>query len=244
MTAISNLSYRRPVKGKALSSNTVLFVTPHQDDETISMGIAVRDHLNAGLDVHILLLTTGENSGVRAELGMDIPTFVAARDDELFRAARQLGVRTANIHIDPTRGPDNLGDVAHAQAQIGGWLADHPGARVKSYTNMANFNQHVDHQAAGQACWNLWQAGTITDLRFYIEPWLLSAFKAANPTIAVGTEKVPDATTFVAACNQYAEGWQTADVAGGFYGIGFRSVATEFEASRSGQASYWHAPVA
>lgn len=225
-------------------SDTVLFVTPHQDDETISMGVAVRDHLNAGLDVHILLLTTGENSAVRPELGMDIPTFIATRDDEMVRATRQVGVPTANLHIAPNRGPDNFLTVAAAQDMISTWLTANGPARVKSYTPYTDFTQHVDHAAAGQACQNLWEAGVITDLRLYVEPWLLTQFEAAHPTIRVGTEKVADASSFVRACDQYSLGWQTADVAGGFYGIGFRSVASEFEASRAGQASYWHTPVA
>ena len=225
-------------------SNTVLIVDPHQDDETISMGVAVRDHLLAGLDVHILLLTTGENSAVRAELAMDIPTFIGVRDDELYRAARQIGVRTDHIHVDPARGPDNQLQVADAQAMIADWLEAHPGARVKSYTNLTNFTQHVDHAAAGQACVNLWQAGVIGDLRLYVEPWLLNQFKTANPTIKVGTETITDNTAVLRGIDQYALGWQTADTAGGFWGVGFRSVATEFQAVRANPASYWHAPVA
>lgn len=221
---------------------TALFVTPHQDDETLSMGSAVRNHLNAGIDVHVLLLTTGQNSGVRTEIGLDIPTFIAARDDELLRADRQNGVRTANIHIPADRQQDGQLTVTYATTQINNFLVAHPGAIVKCYSNLAATGRHVDHVTAGQAAVSLWKAGTITNLRLYVEPWLLSAFQTANPGVTVSPERVSDNTPVLRAFDQYALGDSTADTAGGFWGIGHRSVGAEFDAARPDPASYWHVP--
>lgn len=217
---------------------TVVFVSPHQDDDTLSMGVAIRDHLNAGHDVHVLLLTTGQNSGVRAELGMDVPTFVAARDDELFRAARQNGVPTGNIHIPEQRTEDGQLTQAAAKDMITAFYADHPGAWCKSYSNLAATGRHPDHVTAGQAVMALFDTGLITNLRLYVEPWLLSAFRTANPGVTVGPEKVTDTTSILRAYTEY----QRQDHIAAMYGIGFLSVGAEFNENKP-PASYYHVPV-
>ncbi len=43
----------------------VLFVSPHQDDETLSMGMAIKNHLAAGHNVFVMLVTDGSGSSAR-----------------------------------------------------------------------------------------------------------------------------------------------------------------------------------
>lgn len=45
-----------------------LFVFAHPDDETLAAGVAIAEHVNAGQEVHVLILTAGEASGIITQL--------------------------------------------------------------------------------------------------------------------------------------------------------------------------------
>lgn len=222
---------------------TVLWADPHQDDDGISYGVGIRNHLNAGHDVFVMLLTTGQNSGVRAELGMTVPEFIARRDDEMLRACRQLGVPTANIIIHPDRTQDGQLTEAAAQAMLASFYVDHPGAWLKSYSDLPALDstgtqlRHVDHMTTGRAARALLADSTVTNLRFYVEPWLLAAFRASNPHVTVSTETIADKTSVLRAFGQY----QLQDEVAQMSGIGYRSVGTEF-AENTPPFSYYHVP--
>lgn len=219
---------------------TILFATPHQDDESLSMGSAIRAHLEAGHDVHTLLCTTGQNSAVRTQLGWDVPTFVAARDDEYTRAARRLGVRFPNIHIAPARTEDGALTVAAAELILTAWLADHPGAWVKTLSSRPAPGRHADHVNLGQAAKNLLTAGTIVPngLRMYVEPYQRSAWIAANPGVALSPEHASGVTVVRGALGEY----QARDSAGGKYAIGDQSVGDELDAAIADPTNYYHLP--
>jgi LmbE family N-acetylglucosaminyl deacetylase len=216
-----------------------VYVTPHQDDETLSKGASVRKHLEQGYEVHTVLLTTGQNSAVQPGSGLTVTQFIAARDDEMARATRQLGVLSQNCHISSHRVPDGGLTVADAEYMILDFLSTHPGALVKTYSNRPTTGRHVDHIATGQAALNLFNQGVITDLRLYVEPWLLPAFKSANPGIAIGTDVAANTAAVQAAFGEY----KAVDTIGGKYGIGYQSVKAEFDAAWAAPKSYWHVPI-
>jgi LmbE family N-acetylglucosaminyl deacetylase len=218
---------------------TVVFFTPHQDDETLAMGPAVRHHLEAGHDVHVVLMTTGQNSGVFPSTGLSVADFVAARDDEMFRATRQLGVRTANVLVSPLRTEDGQLTVSAAEDIIAAFFAEHPDAWCKSYSNKAAPGRHVDHVASGQAALNLFNAGLFTNYRMYVEPWLTAAFKTANPSVPITAERAAGTAFVQQAFDQY----NVHDGVGGKYGIGHQSVPSEFDAGRADPTSWVHVPV-
>ena len=96
---------------------TTLFLVPHQDDETLSMGAAIREHVavNGPSTVAVVLLTTGESSGARRVLrevgyvpeatgkvervALTKRQFVGSRDAEFYGACRALGVPHGNIFM-------------------------------------------------------------------------------------------------------------------------------------------------
>lgn len=103
------------------SSCTAVFVSPHADDEVLSMGTAIRQHVVArgASKVCVVLFTTGGNtntkpiyapgSGIKLPGSASIYTNSAlttpagmsrARDDEFRRSLRELGVLPKNIFID------------------------------------------------------------------------------------------------------------------------------------------------
>lgn len=45
-------------------TSPALFVAAHPDDETLAMGVAIAEHVAAGQDVHVLLMTDGDGSDV------------------------------------------------------------------------------------------------------------------------------------------------------------------------------------
>ena len=92
------------VKGR----RTAVFLTPHQDDETTSMGVSIKKAARAGVHVVVVLLTDGSESGQcylrygngesvrrqRDEGGLSAPAramCTAQRDAEFKAAVTQLG---------------------------------------------------------------------------------------------------------------------------------------------------------
>ncbi|MGW7367633.1 PIG-L deacetylase family protein [Streptomyces sp. NPDC054841] len=89
-----------------------IFYSPHQDDETIGMAGAIREHKEAGRAVHLVLLTNGINQGLLDIMnglngpcplgsncrqpdhrpGLSMDDLIAGRTAEFHAAAEQLGV--------------------------------------------------------------------------------------------------------------------------------------------------------
>lgn len=204
------------------------------------MGPAIRTHLEQGHDVHTLLCTTGENTGVRDDLGMTPAECTEARDDEYTRACRRLGVRFDNIHIAAGRVPDGQLSVEVAELLLADWLTEHPNAWVKTLSNLPVPGvRHNDHVHLGQAAVNLLASSMITPngLRLYIEPYQLAEFDKAT-TVHWSTEQPRNVQVVRNALDEYA----AKDAIGGKYGVGQQSVPSAFATVRSGLTSYWHVP--
>jgi LmbE family N-acetylglucosaminyl deacetylase len=235
---------------------TLLFAGAHQDDIELSMGCAVRAHLEArdsagepAHAVHVLIATTGENSGARAGTGLTKSAFSQARDDEARRAGRMLGVRFEDVHLGAPgapRPPDGELTVAAAEAILTdtltsiGMSAD---LWVKTHSNLpVDGVRHPDHVHLGQAAANLLRSGLIVHngLRFYVEPYQLSAFQAAHKDIRLGSERASGTTVVQNALREY----QKKDSAGGKYGIGYASVPDAFKQAIAEPTNWYHLPPA
>jgi LmbE family N-acetylglucosaminyl deacetylase len=221
-----------------------VFFTPHEDDETATLGSAIRHHLEAGIEVFVYLMTTGQNSGVALTEGLSTTDFIAARRDEMFRATRALGVRTDHVIVDPLWVQDGQLTVTLAQDMIEGFVDAHLGTWVKSYTNLPAPGRHADHVACGQAALNLLNSGTIVmdGLRLYVEPWptVLGAFRTAHPTVNLTPERSASPEPFV---KQAFQEYKVVDAPGGKHGIGHKSVGTEMDALVGDPVSYYHIPI-
>ncbi len=53
-----------------MTGKTVLYFSPHQDDELLSMGIGICNSVSRGMDVHIILCTDGSKCPVRTKLAV------------------------------------------------------------------------------------------------------------------------------------------------------------------------------
>lgn len=218
------------------SAQTAVFVAPHQDDETLAMGAAIQNHVAAGFAVHVLLLSNGVNSGARARVGLTRAEFTGARDDELHRASTALGIPTSRVHISRHSTEDGRVTVQAAEDSINWFLDQHPGAWVKAYSPHAAAGRHTDHVNSGVACANLNRQGRVTNLRFYVEPWLVDTFRRTHPAVRVNPERPRDVAVVHRAFDAYT---QTGPAR---YGIGGISVASFFAQGRADTVNWVHVP--
>jgi LmbE family N-acetylglucosaminyl deacetylase len=218
---------------------TVLFVSPHQDDESLSMGAAIRKHIEANHDVHVLLLCGGVESGAQANSGLSRPAFGYARDDEFIRATRQLGVPYENLHFARVTPADGTLTVQLAYDAILDFTERHDDeVWLKTYSNLPATNRHSDHINSGQAGLQALQNGLVANLRMYVEPWLISAFQNANAGVTLSTDVAADPSWVVKALDEYG----IVDPKGQKFGIGFQSVSY-FAGVKANPVSRYHLPV-
>jgi LmbE family N-acetylglucosaminyl deacetylase len=201
----------------------VLFVSAHPDDETLSMGVAIAEHVAAGRDVHVLWMTGGGQTGARklvngtgtspwwgtqhdpAAEGYPALTFeecAAARLREARNAVRCLAspgtvtVHEAGYASESVQTFDQEQAVTAIEAVV-----DQIGpAHIKGHTWLVD--NHADHLAVGGAIKALAQADPSRYLlpRYYVQATYWSDPRLAqvadswdNPTNAGITARVRNA---------------------------------------------------
>ena len=158
-----------------------VFITPHPGQETIAMGGAIRQHVLAGRDVFIELMTRGEASGVRAMLSnggthtwhsgthsysLTVDQFANARRQEFLDAARRLGVKGVYLGTFP----DGALTQANVATRVNWWIGNAPsGLSLKGTAGWqdprtAGGTVHPDQAAV----WNALTASGWTDVRGYL----------------------------------------------------------------------------
>lgn len=78
------------------SDNSVLFVSPHDDDAAIGAGMLINLLVRVGVQVHVAVVTDGRMGYFRSEFRN---TIVGVRRDETVRAYRLLGVPESQVHF-------------------------------------------------------------------------------------------------------------------------------------------------
>lgn len=153
-------------------------ISPHQDDEVLSMGAAILEAVAARLSVAVLLVSRGEGSVVRTRtsrlrrrhlprrLGF-VPSphhFAALRDSEFDGAVRAMGA----IPIIPAyeeRLPDGAASPEEVARLVRANVA--PGTAVMT---LSVHDNHPDHQACGQAVQRLVADGYLSEAAYFISP--------------------------------------------------------------------------
>jgi LmbE family N-acetylglucosaminyl deacetylase len=75
-----------------------LVIAPHHDDETFGCGGMIALKRDAGVDVHVLVMTDGRQSHGRLS-AVDSDRLAQTRRDELLQACGILGVPEKNVHL-------------------------------------------------------------------------------------------------------------------------------------------------
>lgn len=88
-------------------STDVVYINPHQDDESIDMGLDIIRDVKDGRNVYLILMTDGAKSGVFDALNGDLNSkgyskisreeFVYMRNMEMISALKTMGVKRENI---------------------------------------------------------------------------------------------------------------------------------------------------
>ncbi|MCC0784436.1 PIG-L family deacetylase [Clostridioides sp. ES-S-0108-01] len=233
--------------------DATLFFTPHQDDETLSMGSAIIEHVEKS-DTHVILCTDGSKSIIRKVLDdggtcsyhiKDVHKYSLAesefskdRDEEFKDSCEAMGVKESNIHIEDNRAHDGALNKEKAKEIILKYLKKYPDAKVKTVTPFKANGIHEDHRALGKAALELYQEGKIKDLRFYVEPYDYNDFKKVNPSIEVWEVLPSQEEKLLSAMNSYKK-WNPES---GHYAIGYHSVKSHFDELALNKIQYVHAP--
>ncbi|NGZ78177.1 PIG-L family deacetylase [Saccharibacillus alkalitolerans] len=234
-----------------------LFFIPHQDDEALTFGAGIRNHLNVGDECHVILYTDGSSSNVVRQLNgetksnmhrkmlepkaegyapLDRSDLVRCRNDEFLRSCRALGLPPEHVHV-VQRLQDGTTTVEDCEALIREYADRYDGARVKTFTDLGG--NHRDHANMGTAALNLYRQDKIADLRLYIEPYNLRQAKKARRGLEVLKER-PESNrdSVVASLNEYKK-WNPALEQ---FAIGYHSVRKEIDAAIANPVSYYHKP--
>lgn len=199
---------------------TALFVAAHPDDEILAMGVAIAEHVVAGQDVHVLVATAGEASGVLAYLngtttsgwwgrlhapsaegyqtlaGTDLGVL---RQAETAAAVRQLASPgSVTLHLGAM--PDGGVTVAGAYDLI--WQtaqAIAPGQPVKLKGHTWLVDNHADHVAIGEAMRKLGAdfPALYADIRYYVESPYWGDARLGQVAESYDTPASPDITARV-----------------------------------------------
>lgn len=162
LVAIILASSGVPMKGEVMvftSPNYAFFFTPHQDDEVLSMGASIVEHVQAGRTVYVVLMTDGGASQYC------IPTYgsraacVVERDKEFTDGVNAMG---AIPIIRSDRMADGTLTVAYAASVINRYYLNYPNA---SFKTMSEFDASPDHANLGKGMKSL----NIVDSRYYIK---------------------------------------------------------------------------
>lgn len=208
------------------ADSNVVFYVPHQDDEALTMGVAIMNHIRSGHNVHIVLLTDGSGSYVRKRLGMTRESFENARNNEFEYSLSIMGVKPENVHYE--RIQDGTLSVKQMDGIIREWEKAYPKAKHKaiSYTD-----PHNDHKNSGQALYNLRKAGVVSDARFYV----LQQYSPKVRMIKEGWKEEYRAPLLAVSS---AYGLKNERL--GFYGIGHWSVGSSFDSFERQPISRYH----
>ena len=225
-------------------AKTVLWFSPHQDDEILTYGSGIIEDLDAGCDVHVILCTDGSKSNVRNVLAnnrsctvcsklhthhLSERQFIEARDAEFTESCIALGVPPENIHIygaddGNVRAVDSSLRVSESVNIISHYLGLYPGAAVRTMSPLTGPRQHRDHKALGQAAVAMQMAGAIGELDLYVEPYYYFNYLATGAPKLEGVA-CRDSLRFEEATSAY----RRFDPEHGRYAIGGHSMISTFK---------------
>jgi LmbE family N-acetylglucosaminyl deacetylase len=179
-----------------------IYYIPHPDDETLSMGVAIANSVYNGNEVHLILLSDGNDSKARATINRDLlcrlhkkhlnsvksgyatlscEKFGKSRLKEFINASIDLGVKKKNINICNFPNEEFTGmDIANIILE---YNKMYPGA---NHNTTSFYDDHKTHKKMGATLLRLYNNGEISHVRLFISPNKWSKVKGTvekNPKI-------------------------------------------------------------
>lgn len=238
---------------------TILYFSPHQDDELLSMGIDICNSISEGHDVHVILCTDGSKCKIRGELAngkecnehpgnhtyhLTEEEFITARDKEFRESCRALGVEDGNVHILKSRFTDGKLTICDSKKTILRYLSVMgPDCVVCTLDpNLENNRQQRDHKGLGYAAVELFNAGVIRELRVFTEPYFSEFFHHKTNFVRGKVRAVIDTATAVAEekIQKAVEAYSYWEPEAGRYAVGYHDIAKAFDSLLQNGTSYCH----
>ncbi len=239
------------------SNKTILYFSPHQDDELLSMGIDICNSISMGNDVHVVLCTEGSKSVVRQQMvdckecnrhpgthkfHLTEKEFIEARDKEFRESCRALGIVDGNVHIPKDRFVDGKLTVCNSKELILQYL-NTMGKDCVICTldpNHENNRQHRDHKALGYAAVELFNEGVISELRLFAESYYSDCFR--HEMDVVQAEALPVIETASVSVHEKlkkaARAYSRWEPEKGRYAVGYHSIGDAFDTLLKTNTSY------
>ncbi len=238
-------------------SKSVLYFSPHQDDELLSMGIDICNSISKGQDVHVILCTDGSKCSVIKQLAdgkecnkhagthkyqLSEEEFITARDKEFLDSCRALGVKDCNVHIPERRFVDRKLTVCNSKETILHYLFS-LGQDCVICTfdpNHENKKQHRDHKALGYAAVELFNEGFISEMRLFTESYYPECFHHDTDFVRSKAVSVIDTASaaILEKLKKAAASYSRWEPEAGRYAIGYHDIAKAFDGLLENGRSY------
>jgi LmbE family N-acetylglucosaminyl deacetylase/Cu/Ag efflux protein CusF len=239
------------VSAKIASTPPAIFYIPHQDDETLSMGVGITQHLDAGREVIAVLYTDGAGSVAQRILNGEVgsswwggthnPTtegyghvdnqkFSESRTNELKSALMQLGVKPENIHIRNLSADGSL-TLEEVKTLVLEYETKYPKASHKA---MSQHDGSLSHALSGQALVDLYKQSAISDARLYVS-------RNDFTRVTVGSLVTPT-TNQAFRIKKAAMVYQAWNPVVESFAIGYHSVSTQFNSMLEKIQNRQHTP--
>ena len=237
---------------------TVVYFSPHQDDELLTLGVDASKRLARRKDdTHIFLIVDGSRSSVRGVLAngkgcakhegihqyeLSVPEFIAARDREFAGSCRALGYPDDAVHIIEDRIVDGTLTEEKAESAMRKALDRFTGdVEVRTISPFGGEKQHSDHRALGLAAIRLYNEGKIKRLILFVEPYCVEGSRKTHPELRLRESRAnkDDKDRIRRAIAEYSL-WKPDE---GRYAIGYHSVTREFDDFMADTKAHYHIPV-
>jgi hypothetical protein len=246
-------------------TNPAIYYVPHPDDEILTYGSSIKNHLGAGREVITVLYTNGVGSGVQNQLngtasssywgGYHYPSkegystlynddFGDARIREYINSCHALGVKPENILVDRLTVTNDVNEMKQLILKYHN-LFPPTGIGTTSHKVMSwkdqmgtGSNTPNEHSVSGYALKQLYDAGIIIDARFYI-----SRYNIMNNLIAGSNETLTNSSYMVDLKHSVKcyDAWSPKQ---GMFAIGYHSVSDQFNHFFGDVKSKYHLPTA
>ena len=238
-----------------------IYYVPHADDEILTYGVSIKNHLNAGREVVVVLYTKGWGSKVQNELNgtayspywgathnptkegyetLDNDEFGDARKREFINSCYALGVNPSNVYFRPLTVTNSITEMKNVILEFNTLFpaASHKAMSWKDRMGLATDDPN-EHSVSGYALKQLWQAGTITDARFYI-----SRYNIMNGTITGGSNELLANSSHLPDLRHSTRCYDAWAPMQGLFAIGYHSVKDQFDNFLADVRSRYHLPTA
>lgn len=221
-------------------SDTVVFYSQHQDDETLFGGSAIVDAIEAlgAKNVYVVLISDGDESGVfnnKRYNNLTLEQKTTLRNNEFKAATARLGVLEKNLVF--LNQPENNVDKNLLQNTVINF--ENKFNHVTHITHSYKYDLHKQHLSTGNIIYDLYKSGSIKDCKFFARKDILPTTSSELLMESV-SDNEKEKNKIINACSEYK--LDNKDMVR--EGIGYKSVSSLFNnlISDPFNTSYLHEP--